>query len=140
VAAIRARHSGWNVRRHAVAILSRHGRQHKPAAAALIEMLEHPSQGMWDCSQQAVEILISLKAAKKAVPILARWLTSTNRGVSRRAAQALGKIGKDAAAAIPALREMAEKDPERRNRDFARKVLEQIEAAGRDKTPGKKPN
>ena len=129
VAAVRVPHSGWNVRRHAMGILWRYGRDHKPAEAALIELLEHPSEGMWDCSDRAVEMLIGLGAGGKAVPMLVKWLPWKNRGVGRRASASLAKIGKDAAAALPALKAMAEKDADKGNRKAATDAIEAIEAA-----------
>ena len=133
IAAVKVRDSGWGVRRHAMSILWQHGRAHKPAAPALIEMLKHPSEGMWDSSGRAVEMLVGLGEGAKAAPIVAKWLTSKNRGMTRRAAGCLATIGAAAASAIPALKAVAETDKDKGNREAAKKAIEQIEAAGKKK-------
>jgi len=136
VAVVRLPDSGWGVRRHAMGILNRHGKDYKPAVPALIEMLTSPSEGMWDCSGSAVQLLAGMGEGKRAVPILIKRLDSKNRGVPRNAAGLLGKIGADAAAALPALRKVAATHEDKSYRSAAAQAVETIEAA-RKKEGGK---
>jgi len=123
--------TGWSVRRHAVGVLHRHGKHHKPAIPALIYVLENPGEGMWQSIQRVAQLLAELGAGDKAVPILVRMLKSDHQGTRRKAAEALGKLGKEAAPAIAALRDLAQKSKDKRIRAAAKQALEQIE--------GKKP-
>ena len=67
--------------------------------------------------------------AAPAVPELARALKHKEECVRRYAAQALGNIGGPSKETLPGLREMAEKDPEARVRDWAAQAVKKIEAA-----------
>ena len=131
VAAIKVRHSGWNVRRHAMGVLSRFGEGYEPAIPALLDMLEHPSEGMWDCTASGVDVLVKLAAEEKAIPILLKMLKEKRRGARRSAAAMLGKMGAKAQPAVAALKEIAGKDPDKRIREVAKASLEQI--AGKKK-------
>jgi HEAT repeat protein len=71
-----------------------------PAVPALIEVLNGPDEGMRPC---AAEILAMIgRPAKAAVPALTRSLRRGNVP-QRYAARALGRMGPDAAQAVPAL-------------------------------------
>ena len=120
--------TGWSVRRHAMGILRRHAKGHKQAIPALVYMLEHPGEGMWLSLTGVAQTLAAAGAGDKATPILARLLQSDHKGMRRRAAEALGTLGQDAAPALPALRKVAGKDKDERTRAAAKKALEQIAA------------
>lgn len=62
-----------------------------------------------------------------AVPALMEALKHEGEGARRYAAQALGNIGKPAAAALPALRSLAADDPEGRVREWASEAVKKIE-------------
>ena len=128
VAAMRVRHTSWRVRSYAVGILRQHGKGYKPAAAALVDMLEHPSEGMWDCTQGAVDVLIALDAGDKAVPVLVKMLRAQRIGERINAARSLGKIGAKARPAAGALKAVADKDADKRVRAAAAEALGKIEA------------
>lgn len=117
----------WRSRGGALDVIAKHGKDHKPAIPALLFVLESPSEGMWDCSAKAVELLVGMGAGKQAVPILIERLKDTYRSGPRRAADKLALLGKDAKAAIPALKEIAEKAEDPRDREGAQKALEKIE-------------
>jgi HEAT repeat protein len=133
VAAIKVRHSGWNVRRHAVGVLGRFGKGYGPAIGALLDMLEHPSEGMWDCTTSGVDVLTKLGAEEKAIPILLKMLKEKRRGSRRVAAAILGKMGAKAKPAVEALKEIAEKDPDKGIREVAKASLEQIAGGKKQK-------
>ena len=67
-------------------------------------------------------------AAAATVPELARALKHKEECVRRYAAQALGNIGKPSKETLPELREMAEKDPEARVREWVATAVKKIEA------------
>jgi len=123
--------TGWSVRRHAMGVFGRYAKDCKPAVPALVYMLEHPGEGMWMSIDRVAEILAGVGEAEKAVSLLTRLLESDDQGTRHRAATALGKLGKDAAAALPVLRTLAAQNDDERLRKAAAATVEQIE--------GKKP-
>jgi len=130
VGAMAIRESGWAAKRLAMDILSRHGKDHKPAIPALLKALEHPPEGMWDGTPRVVELLDGMGAGDQAVPHLIKLLDPDRRTMPRKAAEALGKLGKTAAPALPALRNLAQKaSRDKGAADVAKKAIEQIEAA-----------
>ena len=66
---------------------------------------------------------------RHGVPILAKALADEDADVQLHSIAALGRIGQDAAAAIPALRQLAKND-DKRIRDAATQALKLIEAKG----------
>lgn len=125
--AMAIRESGWAVKRFALAILTRHGRDYRPAVPALLSVLEHPPEGMWDGTEAVVELLGGMGAGERAVPYLIKMLDPKRRTVPARAARALGKLGKVARPAIPALRTVARQGMDRGAREAANAAIEQIE-------------
>lgn len=108
--AIAMPHSSWGICRHAMGVLKQHGASHKKVVVpALLKMLSDPPQGMWDGGPAAVDLLIRMAEAKKAVPVLIKVLRHPDIRTADRAAGRLAQIGPDAADALPALRKMAAK-------------------------------
>lgn len=126
VAALRFPDSGWTVRRHAIDALWRHGKDHKPAVPALVHVLKHPSEGMWDCTKRVVELLIGLGAADQAVGPLMKLMNDKSRHVPGRAIQLLGLIGPAAAPALDALAAVAKNDKDEKKRAAASQAIELI--------------
>jgi HEAT repeat protein len=68
-------------------------------------------------------------AAAPAVPELGPALKHAEECVRRYAAEALGNIGKASESLLPALRNLAQSDPEGRVREWAGAAVKKIEAA-----------
>lgn len=120
--------TAWNVRRYAVDILWRHGKEYEPAIPALIHTLDNPAEGMWqDCAYHAMDLLAGMAdRSEEIVSVLAKVIENTDSRMRLRAAQALGKIGPAAKGAIPALENVAENDGEEEVRSAAKEALERI--------------
>jgi HEAT repeat protein len=127
--AMAIRESGWAAKRFAMDILNRYGKGYKPAIPALLRVLEAPPEGMWDGTPRVVELLDGMGAGDKAVPHLIKLLDPKRRHVPRKAAEALAKLGRPAAPALPALRTLAKEGVDKGSREGAQKAIEQIEAA-----------
>jgi HEAT repeat protein len=91
--------NGPGVRRHAARMLQTLGPEAAPAAPELAACL-------WDSKVNSVAVAALIAIGKEAVPALEIGLRNKNRVVRARSAQALGKIGPEAAPAVPRLTEM----------------------------------
>ncbi|MFP4057057.1 MAG: HEAT repeat domain-containing protein [Candidatus Brocadiia bacterium] len=127
IAVLRCHDTGWAARRFAVGALARHGKDYRPAVPALVYVLEHPSEGMWDCTPRVVELLAGMGAGTKAVAPLIDLLGAENATVRRRAMGMLGSLGEVAAPALPALEEIAANAKDQREREAARAAIQKIQ-------------
>ncbi len=80
----------------------------------------------WPLARLCIEAGRYGAEAAPAVPVLTEVLKHEGEGARRYAAQSLGKIGKAAAAALPALRELAGNDPDSRVREWAAEAVKEI--------------
>jgi HEAT repeat protein len=101
--AVRPEHaaSEENLQRGAALALRRVG---QPAVHFLLDLLQAPEQDSWRIVLDALVELGPL--AGEAVPVLLRLLEDSRDAVRRAAIATLGRIGRPARAAIPALRQI----------------------------------
>ncbi|MHC5058693.1 MAG: HEAT repeat domain-containing protein [Planctomycetota bacterium] len=124
------------VTRHAVSILTRHGKEYREAVPALKYFVANPGEGMWACVAPAMELLVELDADSAGIaPLLADVVRGGPRyyrlrgGPREKVAELLGKMGAKAKSALPVLKEVVKGDDERETalREAAAKAVELIE-------------
>ncbi|MHC4250654.1 MAG: HEAT repeat domain-containing protein, partial [Planctomycetota bacterium] len=124
------------VTRHAVSILTRHGKGYREAVPALKYFVANPGEGMWASVSPAMELLVDLDPdSGDIVPLLTDVVRGGPRyyrlrgGPREKAAELLGKMGAKAKSALPVLKGVVKGDDERETalREAAEKAVELIE-------------
>lgn len=121
--------SSYSAKRYAAGIVRRHGKGDKRVVGPIVKQLSHRGEGMWrGADNQLMDALGTTgAAARPAVGALTKLLGHRHKDVRAKAAETLGKIGKAAAAAVPALKAQAADDKDPAARTAAAKALTLIE-------------
>ncbi len=119
----------WRARGYALDIIAKYGKDYKPAIPAVVNVLERPSQGMWNAIPKCVAVLKAMSAGEKAVKPLIKLLDDESRTHRGNGAAGLATLGALAEPALPRLRDMAARDPGKGVPAKAKKAVEAIEKA-----------
>lgn len=88
------RESGWASKRFAIKLLQQHGKGHKAAVPALLDVLRHCPEGMWDSSEPVARFLFELDQAEEVLAIFRQRLAREgDSGGRKRTLRVLGKLG-----------------------------------------------
>jgi len=113
-----------------VGILRKHGKGREGVIPVLLDVIDHPSEGMFSPTGGAVDALLACGAEPKGIrEALERLARSTWWAHRTTAVRLLGKLGQDAKPSIPLLKQMAQKDPHRKVRAAAQSALNRLEEA-----------